>query len=289
MKRILFILILIFCASCNGVRLPQSSPQLVVEAWVEDGGRPMVIVTTAVPVSDEYSELSQLQDHIVRWAKVTISDGEQETILSGRVDRNQYPPYAYTKDTYQIQAGKEYSITVTYANRTATSSIRVPHQRPLDFIKVESVPGKQDAYRLVAGITDLTERTDRYKFFVRRAKRDSAYMSSFLGYVSEDSFNDSHVEVPVYNAMSLLSDGFEQYFSADDYVYVKFCVLDDVTWQYWSDYEELTMLSRNPFFPVTSKIRSNISGGLGYFSGYGATYYEVSIADSLAAGSVIMK
>ena len=266
MKRILFILILIFCASCNGVRLPQSSPQLVVEAWVEDGGRPMVIVTTAVPVSDEYSELSQLQDHIVRWAKVTISDGDQETVLSGRVDRNQYPPYAYTKDTYQIQAGKEYSITVTYANRTATSSIRVPHQKPLDFIKVESVSGKQDAYRLIAGITDQTERTDRYKFFVRRAKRDSAYMSSFLGYVSEDSFNDSHVEVPVYNAMSLLSDGFEQYFSADDYVYVKFCVLDDVTWQYWSDYEELTMLSRNPFFPVTSKIRSNISGGLGYFS-----------------------
>ena len=81
--------------------------------------------------------------------------------------------------------------------------------------------------------------------------------------------------------MSVLSDEFEQYFAADDYVYVKFCVLDDVTWQYWSDYEDLTSLSRNPFFPVTSSIRSNISGGLGYFSGYGASYYEVSIADSL--------
>ena len=266
------------CVSCNDVRLPDPSVQLVVEAWAEDNGRPVVIVTTAVPVSTEYKDLSELQDHIVRWAKVTISDGTEETVLSGRVNRDYFPPYIYSKDTYRIHAGKEYSIKVSYGGIVASSSVRVPHPEQLDFIRVEAVPDRDDAYRLVAGIGDNSKRKGRYKFFVKRDKKDSTYMSSFLGYVNEVSQN----EVAVYNGMSVLSDEFEQYFAADDYVYVKFCVLDDVTWQYWSDYEDLTSLSRNPFFPVTSSIRSNISGGLGYFSGYGASYYEVSIADSLS-------
>lgn len=286
MKRFVLFLFMSVCISCNDVRLPDPSVRLVVEAWAEDNGRPVVIVTTVVPVSTEYKELTELQDHIVRWAKVTISDGTQETVLSGRVNRNHFPPYIYTKDTYRIQPGMEYSISVEYGGEKAVSSVRVPHRRPLDFIRVEAVPDKTDAYRLVAGISDVSEGVDRYKFFVRREKKDSSYISSFLGYVSDDSFASSQAEVAIYNGMNVMSEKFEQYFTADDHVHVKFCVLDDVTWQYWSDYEELTSLSRNPFFPVTSEIRSNVSGGLGYFSGYGASYYEVSIPDSIAVSAV---
>ena len=286
MKRIILFLFMSVCVSCNDVRLPDPSVRLVVEAWAEDNGRPVVIVTTVVPVSSEYQELSGLQDHIARWAKVTISDGTEKTVLSGRVNRNHFPPYIYTKDTYRILPDKEYSISVEYGGEKATSSVRVPHCKPLDFIRVEAVPGKADAYRLVAGISDYSEEVDRYKFFVRREKKDSSYMSSFLGYVSDESFASSQAEVAIYNGMNLMSEELEQYFTGSDHVHVKFCVLDDVTWQYWSDYEDLTSLSRNPFFPVTSAIRSNISGGLGYFSGYGASYYEVSIPDSIAVSAV---
>ena len=76
------------------------------------------------------------------------------------------------------------------------------------------------------------------------------------------------------------------YFSAEDRVIVKFCTLDQTSWQYWNDFEEIQSLSRNPFFPVSTSIRSNVKGGLGYWAGYGSRYYVVSIPDSLKAGRV---
>lgn len=286
MKRLLIVLFVFMCIGCDDVRLPQPTAQLVVEGWVEDGGRPVVMLTTSVPVDTEYKDLEKLKEHIVRWGKVTISDGEDEVILSGRVDRNHFPPYIYTKDTYKISPGKKYTVTAHYSGKVAMASVTVPHRKPLESIRVEKVQEKGDAYRIVAGIRNDSEEAGRYKFFVRREGKDSTYMSSFLGYIDDEAFSSEVEEVAVYNGMSIMSEGFEQYFAQDDVVYVKYCILDDVTWQYWSDYEELTSLARNPFFPVSSKIRSNVSGGLGYFSGYGATYYKVSIADSIALGKV---
>ena len=68
----------------------------------------------------------------------------------------------------------------------------------------------------------------------------------------------------------------------EECVMVKFCTLDHDSFCYWEDFEDILTLSRNPFFPVNKKVRSNVSSGYGYWAGYGATYYKVSIPDSLA-------
>ena len=70
-------------------------PEIVVEGWIEDGGYPVVIVTTTVPVTDEFKEWGSLNDHVVRWAKVTVSDGEREEVLTGKMDKDYFPPYVY--------------------------------------------------------------------------------------------------------------------------------------------------------------------------------------------------
>ena len=73
--------------------MPADAPEIVVEGWIEDGGFPVVMVTTSVPVSSEYEKWDSLEDHLVRWAKVTVSDGENEVVLTGKMDRNYFPPY----------------------------------------------------------------------------------------------------------------------------------------------------------------------------------------------------
>lgn len=288
MKRFLVICLSVMMSGvgCSEVNLPQSPQQIVVEGWAEDGGRPVVIVTTTVPVSDEYRDMDELREHVVRWATVRISDGDEEVVLSGRKDNDYFPPYVYSKDTYRVKAGKTYSIKVEYGGRVLTSSVTVPERKPLEYIRVERADGENDAFRLVAGLKDNPETVDRYKFFVKREKEDSSYLSSFLGYIDDVALNDPVEEIPVYNGMRIISNSFNQYFSPSDVVYVKFSVLDDQTWQYWSDYEEITSLSRNPFFPVSSRIRTNVKGGYGYWAGFGSTYYKVSIPDSLALGRV---
>ena len=46
MKRIILFLFMSVCVSCNDVRLPDPSVRLVVEAWAEDNGRPVVVQNT---------------------------------------------------------------------------------------------------------------------------------------------------------------------------------------------------------------------------------------------------
>ena len=72
----------------------------------------------------------------------------------------------------------------------------------------------------------------------------------------------------------------------DDTVRLRISSMSESMFNYWSDYDDIVALSSNPFFPVNKKIRSNISSGMGYWAGYGSSYYRVSIADSLARGRV---
>lgn len=86
-------LILIGCAE---VILPSSAPQLVIEGWIENGMNPVVMITTTVPVNSEVKDVEQLKDYIVTWGKVTISDGQDTVIMTGKADKRYFPPYIYT-------------------------------------------------------------------------------------------------------------------------------------------------------------------------------------------------
>ena len=84
---------MVLAGCATDVVFSQDSPEIVVEGWIEDGGFPVVIVTTSVPVSTDYKDWDTLMDHLVRWAKVSISDGEKEVILTGKMDTDYFPPY----------------------------------------------------------------------------------------------------------------------------------------------------------------------------------------------------
>ena len=271
----IFLLALIAFCGCSDLRLSETDSRLVLEGWIEDGKFPVVLLSTAVPVSTESQNLESLQDHIVRWGKVTISDGEKEVILTGGPDDRFIPPYSYTTARMRGQAGKTYTIKAEYDAHVITSTTVIPARKELDYIRSEEVlPGK---YRLVAGLQDDSSEKNYYKFFVRRSGKDSTYMSSFLGLVNDDVLSDGVNEIGVYNGMSVRDDDFNQYFEEGDVVSVRFSTIDEESWKYWSDFEEIQSLARNPFFPVSNTIKSNVSGGLGYWAGYGSSYYTVPI------------
>ena len=43
----------------------------------------------------------------------------------------------------------------------------------------------------------------------------------------------------------------------------------------------MTILSRNPLFPVAKNLQSNMTGALGYWFGYGSSFYYVRPKDIL--------
>jgi hypothetical protein len=136
-------------------------------------------------------------------------------------------------------------------------------------------------YEIKAGLEDNPQTKDYYKFFTKVSGKNSIHVPSFMGLFDDAELGTGVNDLKVLGKFSSnfgTSDN-DTYFSPGDVVSVRFCTLDDVAYQYWRDYEDVSSLSLNPFFPVTKKIRSNIKGGLGYWAGYGSRYYSVSIPE----------
>ena len=289
LRHISAVVMLLFCLTgCAEVGLPQPVPQIVVEGWIEDGYNPIVMLTTTVPIGESVTDLKELEKFVINWGKVTISDGEKSVVLSGRRNNDYFPPYIYTTSSMTGQAGKTYTITVEYSGRTVTAQTTIPEDVPLEYIRVAASGENPGNFQLVGGLKDNRNSKDYYKFFVKVSGKDSTYISSFLGLTDDDILKDKTeiAELPINNGSRRSDQRMTTYFTAEDRVIVKFCTLDQTSWQYWNDFEEIQSLSRNPFFPVSTSIRSNVKGGLGYWAGYGSRYYVVSIPDSLKAGRV---
>lgn len=278
-------LALITLAGCADAYIPESVPQIVVEGWIEDNGYPVVILTTTVPIDGERKNNESLQEYLIRWGKVTISDGEKDVVLTGMRNNDYFPPYIYTTSSIRGKAGKSYSLKVEYSGRTVTATTTVPEPVSLEYIKVKK-SDIEDSYYLTGGLMDDRLTKDYYKFFIRRARKDSIYKPSFMGLVNDDILSENIEELPINSGISSVMEKTENFFSKDDLVFVRFSSLDEQSYAYWNDFETIYSLSCNPFFPANSRIRSNIKGGLGYWAGYGSTYYTVSIPDSLAMGRV---
>ena len=279
---IIYLLLLLALIGCEGVRLPSYDQQIVVEGWIENGGFPVVILTTTVPVSSSVKDHTDLKKYVIRWGKVTISDGENDVILTGRKDDRYFPPYVYTTSRIKGEVGKDYHLTVEYSGRKVTAVTSIPQPAPLEYVKVLEVhdsggSSESKKYQIVGGLKDDRSRKDYYKVFTKIYGQDSSFVSSFLGLTDDAILSDEVREIPVNRGYGQLDGRKETYFKFGDVVQVRFSTLTPQGYEYWSDFEEIQSLSQNPFFPITTDIRSNIQGGLGYWTGYGSTYYTLEI------------
>ena len=62
----------------------------------------------------------------------------------------------------------------------------------------------------------------------------------------------------------------------NDVVLIKFCQIDEPSMKFWRGVVRQVGTNGNPFAEPIN-LSSNINGGLGVFTGYGAVYYKVPI------------
>lgn len=96
-------------------------PQIVVEGWIENGGVANVCLTQALTMDMDTAGTS-ISDIAIRWAKVTVSDGQTEEVLTGRVDKNYMPPFIYRGSRIKGETGKTYRLKVEYSGRVLTAA-----------------------------------------------------------------------------------------------------------------------------------------------------------------------
>lgn len=108
--------LLLFNGCVETSNLDDFEYKLVVEGWIKEGEAPHVILTQNKPLLSNIDSTS-IEDMVVRWAKVSVSDGEETEVLSGRIDKNYFPPFIYRGSRLSGEAGKTYTLKVEYSGR----------------------------------------------------------------------------------------------------------------------------------------------------------------------------
>lgn len=272
------IILCITIISCEETEFANNSPKIVIDGYIDDGGFPIVMITTSVPISTDPIELNNLENHLLRWAKVSINDGEEEVVLTGKYDSSYFPPYIYTTGRMRGKQGNTYTLKVEYDNYFATATTTIPSSPQIDSIRIE--PTSVDSLcKIILCFTDDKTKFNYYKSFVRKGKESRQWMSSYLGIIN-DAVLDDNTEFTV-NQGSILTDtiDFTPFFNYNDTISIKFAEIDEDAYQYWNDYENYTSFSRNPLFPMTHNLHSNIIGGLGCWYGCGAKFIHIPLID----------
>lgn len=265
MKKIFPVLFLVLFAACSKQEETGSS-YLVVEGWIESGDHPVVLVSESIGIAtDKKMASADMLDHIAKWAKVSVSDGEQTEILTGLVDTRYFPPYVYTSSKMTGEAGKTYTLTVEYKDYKVVASTSIPEPVPIDTVYVQSVTDDYASVRV--GFTDPPQKGQYYKIFTKTENQDSHYHPSAMTNLSDESL-DGYTEVFLYSTQRLMDSVDWPNIKIGDVLWIKLCTMDRKSFDYWNNFE--IMLASNSFsMYFESDLDSNLSGAQGYWAGYG--------------------
>lgn len=264
-----------FVVSCKEEYAAIGEKTLVVEGWIDSGDYPVVLVTTSVPISDKEQQLEDVDEYLLKWAKVTISDGEELVTLTGKVDTCYMPPYIFTTGKMKGIPGRTYQLTVSYKDLYAEAETTIPNPLSIDSFAVSQVEN-DSLYQLKAYFQDNETEENFYKFFIRIKGQDEVMRPTFLGTISDEVLNN-RAEVSIYQPLRLFYEEYTPFYHRDDSVAVKFSHMDKGAYQFWKKYDELQSFSGVMFFPYTNSLPSNIKGGIGYWFGYGSTTYYLDL------------
>lgn len=280
-------LFLFGCEKNIDFNLKNSANKLVVEATIENGQAPIVILTKSVGF---FSKISPeiLSQSFVHGADVFISNGTRthklkeysQTISQG------ISFYFYTTDSGSLstafvgELNHAYSLRIVSQGKEYTSTTTIPNiTKRIDSLWWKQAPATTDTSKVIVIVkaTDPPGYGDYVRYFT---KRNNEPFYPGINSVFDDLFIDGttyELQVDPGVDRNVERNDNNRFFKRGDTVTLKLSNIDKATYDFWRTMEYSYASVGNPFStPV--KVLSNINGdALGYFGGYASQYRSIII------------
>jgi hypothetical protein len=284
---LLLTLLLTSCEKAIDLNLDEIDKKLVVEATIDNGGAPVVMLSNSL---DFFSEITPvlLNGSFVHDADVFISDGNTTHRLKeySKPVSNGFSVSYYTTDSSNLstaitgQLNKTYSLRIVADGKEYASTTSIPNiTRRIDSMWWKNVYENPDSTKVTVMIkaTDAPGYGNYIRYFTKR-NHDPFYPG--LNSVFDDQIIDGTTyEIEVERGIDrniALNDTYS-FFNKGDTVTLKLCEIDKATFDFWRTMEFSYASIGNPFSSPT-KVSGNISNGaLGYFGGYACQYHTIII------------
>lgn len=315
-KYLIYISAILLLTSCReeiDLNLNSGEEQLVVEGKIEQGFPPYIILTKSQgyfePVNSEtYNSI------FVEGASVWVYK-KQDSVLTDSIELTQItdsiPLYTnLNTPTSFSEEGFKYLLKIDWNEFSVEAITSIPYSTPLDslWVTLDTLEEKDFKCDINALYNDpdtignnILIMSKRKQHWVKdkstdpisiKNKEDESLLlvdcgpdvlingSTFETYFPRPnesgfpnkSYNTSHFKIITDTNGNFL----DSLFMPNDEVLIKFCQVDKVSMQFWRAVVRDMNAGGNPFAEPMNMV-SNIEGGLGIWSGYGAVYYKIPV------------
>ncbi|WP_428230081.1 DUF4249 domain-containing protein [Flavobacterium sp.] len=271
MKKYILFLFTLVAVSCSKEDFSEKSieSKIVVEGWIEEGDYAQVLLSSSIPVTDAIDSTNVL-NHVIRSAKITISDGQVSEVLKVKNDKNRVPPFVYFGSTLMGEAGKEYSIKIEYLNRVVQAVTTIPKAVKLKSAEYIKKNAADTTGYIFVKFDDPVNEKNYYQIATKIDKEEPVFVPAFYGNLDDKNFKEPSVSVQINRGILLFpKTKFTPYFVDGDLIHVKLRTQNKDALDFWNSWQNEIVNSKNPIYPSNTSLKSNIKGGIGIWAGYG--------------------
>lgn len=275
MKRLSLAMLPVLAAACTDSSSGPSSPApLTIEGHIDSEGYVSVLLTSSIIPSDEGGPLA---DAVIRWGKVSLSDGETTVILTGGPDRNYVPPYRYFNHSMEGKPGRTYTITAEYEGRKATSTCTMPRPTPIDSLTAGRVEGNDTLRTVTVHFTAPDDCPAYYHLSTRALGIDPRYYPAMLGCVIASTPGEN-ISLPAYRGkhFSATTD-FSPQWPEGCTAMVKLERVSEEVYRFWDAYNNMVLFGGSQFTETPESLPGNVSGGYGVWSAQGTDVMTIRL------------
>ena len=297
-----FVLCLFACEKEFVPKLPEIAEDIVVEGYIEAGQGntpPYVILTKSLPF---FKELTSFNNVFVEGAEVWVSNGADSTQLQEFCWKNLSPAlkqqaglfFGINPDSVSTdfnfcvyidfaqkikgEVGKTYSLRIkTKEGKLLTAQTILTRPVKIDTIEFIKPPGINQNDTMAQARATITDPKgpDFYRYFT--SINGSSYVAG-ANSVTDDAFFEGLVtKFNLLKSEPRGSDSGDNFglFRRGDTVSIKFSTIDKAHFDFWQTLE-FNANNGGPFASYT-RVKHNISGGIGIWGGYTSNYYHVVV------------
>lgn len=266
MKKILiFIVIAIALIGCNDTPC-DPAPKAVIEGWIDSDGFPVVMFTSSLTPADAGGNVA---DMMIRWGKVTISDGSRTEILTGGLSNDFFPPYRYYSYKMKGVPGRTYTIVAEYENLHAEAVCTMPFPTRIDSVRFASIENDDTLRSAMLYFTSPEDSPAYYCVEIRDSLRSGRPYPALFGTV-EALDPLKKMTVPIYRPKHKLDTiEFVPQFRVGERLEVGLCRVEKEVYEFWKSYQDNIVFGGSGFIGTSQPLIGNIIGGYGVWSARG--------------------
>lgn len=263
------------CSKEIEVDQPAYEKKIAVDGWIEQGNFAHVILTLSSPFLTEYDSVS-IRNTFLNYAKVTVTTGSGESeVLTLFRQSEFFPPFIYKTIRIKGKEGESYSLKIETLGKTVTSTTMIP-SAPL-VTSMRMVPASDTTGIIEAVVDDPADEVNYYYSQIKTKGMDSRYHPSAFPFTVDNTINGTSAVIHVKRSnqpdpLGIYGIDMERNlprteFALTDTVSVKVSTIDKDSYLVLNGIFMDQLNNGNPFSFIDQKTATNITGGVGRWTG----------------------